>query len=250
VRAPHAATARAINRTTCSLSNIMFEYCHRRVVAVNNQIRRRCPEPHTSRQLSGRVSRMTEPDRRVRRTRRALQQALVALVADRGYDRITVQDLLDRADVGRSTFYAHFRDKDALFTSCFDDLRDGLRRELDAMEHHAAPADPTRPVGVIFEHADAHREVYKAVCLRQGGNVATRHLHDLLADLLRGHLDEVGTRLPVEIVAEYHASALLGVLVWWVRRDFPYGPAEMSRMCQELTAPGVMASFRSPAGHA
>jgi AcrR family transcriptional regulator len=186
---------------------------------------------------------MAEPDRRVRRTRRALQQALVALVADRGYDRITVQDVLDRADVGRSTFYAHFRDKDALFVSCFDDLRDGLRRELDTMEGHPLPADPTRPVGVIFEHADANREIYRAIGNRPGGNVATRHLHDVLTDLLRGHLGAVGTSLPVEVVAEYHASALLGVLVWWARQDFPYGPAEMSRMCQQLTAPSVMASL-------
>jgi AcrR family transcriptional regulator len=192
---------------------------------------------------------MTDQDRRVRRTRRALQAALVALVVDRGYERITVQDVLDRADVGRSTFYAHFRDKDALFTSCFDDLRDGLRHGLDAMDRTGPPADPTRPVGIIFEHADAHREVYRAVCgRRRGGNVAGRHLHDLIAGLLREHLGGVGTRLPVEIVAEYHASALLGVLVWWVEQDFPYGPAEMSRMCQELTAPGVMASLQT-AGH-
>jgi AcrR family transcriptional regulator len=244
--APHFATG----QTTCSLSNIMFEYRHGEARRVNNQsaaaVRYRIPAAD----LSGRWGAMTEQDRRVRRTQRALRAALVALLADRGYERITVQDVLDRADVGRSTFYAHFRDKDALFTSCFDDLRDGLRHELDAMDRAGPPADPTRPVGIIFEHADARREVYRAVCGRRAGNVATRHLHDLLAGLLREHLDAVGTRLPVEIVAEYHASALLGVLVWWVQQDFPYGPAEMSRMCQELTAPGVMASLRaSAAGH-
>jgi AcrR family transcriptional regulator len=189
---------------------------------------------------------MAELDRRVRRTRRLLQDALVALIIERGYERVTVQEVLDRADVGRSTFYAHFRDKDALFTSCFDDLRDDLQRELDAMDPDGPPG-PARPVGVIFGHADRHREVYRAVCGRPGGTVATRHLHDVIVTLLRGHLGGVGTRLPVDLVAEYHASALLGVLVWWVRQDFPYGAAEMSRMCQELTAPGVMASLSRPA---
>lgn len=186
---------------------------------------------------------MAEPDRRVRRTRRTLQESLVALVVERGYERITVQDLLDRADVGRSTFYAHFRDKDALFQSCFDDLRDDLRRELGATDPHGLPADPTRPVGVIFDHAHGHRQVYRAVCGRAGGNVITRHLHQLIFDLFRGHLGTVGTRLPVDVVAEYHAGALLAVLVWWVRNDFPYGPAEMSRMCQQLTTPGVLAGL-------
>ena len=186
---------------------------------------------------------MPEPDRRVRRTRRLLQDALVALVVDRGYERITVQDVLDRADVGRSTFYAHYRDKEALFASCFDDLRDGLQRELDAMAPGLPPSGPTRPIGVIFEHAYANRPVYRAVLGRRGDNPINRHLHRLMVDLLRGHLAAVGTRLPVELVAEYHASALLGVLVWWVRQDFRYGPAEMARMCQELTTPGVMANL-------
>src|SRR5690242_15633867 len=92
--------------------------------------------PQTSRtERIGRIGRkrgwqVVQTDRRVRRTRRALQNALVGLIAERGYPRTTVQDVLDRADVGRSTFYAHFRDKDALFASCFDDLRTDLEQAL------------------------------------------------------------------------------------------------------------------------
>ena len=192
---------------------------------------------------------MTETDRRVRRTRRTLRDAMVALVVERGYDRITVQDVLDRADVGRSTFYAHFRDKDALFLSCFDDLRDDLRHELDVLAPDAPPPEPTRPVGVLFDHAYRHQDIYRAVCGRSGGNVVTRHLQRLIADMLREHLDAVGTRIPVEIVAEYHAGALFHVLGWWVRADFPYGPREMSRMCQEMTAPGIVASLATAHEH-
>jgi AcrR family transcriptional regulator len=221
----------------------MFEYRHRAPAPVNDQSGPIVPNRTHASICPGDEVGMAEPDRRVRRTRRTLQEALVVLIIDRDYERITVQDVLDRADVGRSTFYAHFRDKDALFMSCFDDLRDDLRRELDAMDPSTPPADPTRPVGVIFEHAHRNRQVYRAVFGRQGGNIVTRHLHQLMFDLLRSHLEAAGTRLPVDIVAEYHASALLGVLVWWVRHDFPYGPAEMSRMCQELTAPGVMAGL-------
>ncbi|MBO0803611.1 MAG: TetR/AcrR family transcriptional regulator [Nocardiopsaceae bacterium] len=57
---------------------------------------------------------MPGTDRRVRRTRALLHQALIELILEKGYGRITVQDILDRADVGRSTFYSHYRDKDAL----------------------------------------------------------------------------------------------------------------------------------------
>ncbi|GIE46722.1 TetR family transcriptional regulator [Amorphoplanes nipponensis] len=186
---------------------------------------------------------MAELDRRVRRTRRLLQEALVALIEERGYERLTVQEVLDRADVGRSTFYSHFRDKDSLFMSCFDDLRDDLRSELDAItEGHAGPAG-ARPVAVIFAHADRNRPVYRAVCGRAGGTAFTHRLQRLFAGLLHEHLASAGTRLPVELVAEFHAGALLGALVWWVRQDFPYGPKEMAEMCRQLTAAGVQAGL-------
>ena len=180
-------------------------------------------------------------DRRVRRTRRSLQRALVALITERGYEKVTVQDVLDRADVGRSTFYAHYRDKDALFASCFDDLRADLERELAAMGHDA-PTDPTSPMGLLFGHAHRNQIVYRAV--------GVAHLRPLIYESLRDHLAENGVGLPVEIVAEYHASAIIGVLGWWVRAGFPHGPDEMARICRAMTEPGVMAALRfaSPGG--
>ena len=168
-------------------------------------------------------------DRRVRRTRRNLGEALIALIVERGYDRITVQDILDRADVGRSTFYAHFRDKDALLLSSFDELRDDLRRDMDALTPGELPDDPAHPVSVVFRHAYDHRPIYRALCGRQGGNVVDGHLRTmfgaLLGDHLRPHLAAAGSSLPPAIVAEFYASALIGVLTWWVNEDFPYSPA-------------------------
>ncbi|WP_412537769.1 helix-turn-helix domain-containing protein [Longispora sp. K20-0274] len=71
---------------------------------------------------------MASTDRRVRRTRLALRHALVELMVDKGYDAVTVQDIIDRADVGRSTFYAHFTDKEHLFRSGIQDLQAELRK--------------------------------------------------------------------------------------------------------------------------
>src|SRR5262245_47433680 len=127
---------------------------------------------------------MAEPDRRVRRTRRTLHEALIALILEKGYERVTVQDILDRADVGRSTFYTHFRDKEALLLTSFDGVRDELRRELDAVGPGQPMADPARPAAALFAHAHRNRRVYQALCGRQGGTVVHQHLHRLLRDLL------------------------------------------------------------------
>ncbi|MFB9237844.1 TetR/AcrR family transcriptional regulator [Plantactinospora siamensis] len=189
-------------------------------------------------------------DRRVRRTRASLAEALTELILQRGYEAITVQDLLDRADIGRSTFYAHFRDKEDLLLSCFDDLRAELRRELDELSPHGGPPDPAQPSIVVFAHAYRHRRIYRALCGRGGGTVVPRHLHALIGDALRPHLAPhlaaAGATIPVEVVAEFYASGLLGVLTWWVGAGFPHGPAELARMYGAMANPGVMAVLGHP----
>jgi AcrR family transcriptional regulator len=190
---------------------------------------------------------MAEHDRRIRRTRRTLSQALIALILEKGYDRVTVQDILDRADVGRSTFYTHFRDKEALLVANFDDLGEQLRADLDAMTPGVAPTDPTHPVGVIYRHAYERRAAFTALCGKQGGNIVYGHLHrlvgGLLRDHLRPHLTAAGSDLPVDVVAEFYTSAALGLLVWWVDQDFSHDPVTLATMYQRLAAPGILAAL-------
>lgn len=63
---------------------------------------------------------MTKTDRRVQRTRELLQKSLIDLIGERGYDAITIQDIVDRANVARTTFYVHYGSKDDLFLSCHE----------------------------------------------------------------------------------------------------------------------------------
>jgi AcrR family transcriptional regulator len=159
---------------------------------------------------------MAEHDRRVRRTRRLLIEALLALIMEKGYAKLTVQDILDRADVGRSTFYAHFRDREALLVACFDNVRDELRREIDALTPGASPPDPARPAAAIFAHAQRRRPVYRALCGRQGGT-------------------------------EFYTSATIGLLSWWVEHDFPYEPSYLTELFRRLATPGILAVVGPPA---
>jgi AcrR family transcriptional regulator len=174
-----------------------------------------------------------DQDRRVRRTRRALHEALIALVLERGYDRLTVQDVLDRADVGRSTFYAHFRDKEALLTATFDDMSAQLRREIDADVH----GDPARPAEVLFEHAHRNQRVYRALCGRRGGDAVLRHLHRTIRDLLLAAPADHPPDLAAEVAAEFHTGAALSLLVWWIDRGFPHDPQWLAAAHRALVRP-------------
>ena len=120
--------------------------------------------------------RRRKPDRRVRRTRNLLGDALMVLIQEKSFDAITVQELLDRAGVGRSTFYEYFRDKNDLFVS---DLDEFLEHMATALVGHSDAGDRVVPVRELFGHVGDSRQLYDAL-------VASGKIHDFL-DLGRAH---------------------------------------------------------------
>ncbi|MDR3661023.1 MAG: TetR/AcrR family transcriptional regulator [Mycobacterium sp.] len=179
-------------------------------------------------------------DRRVRRTRKLLHEAFLELVIDQGYEKTTIQDILDRADVGRSTFYVHFRDKEALLTASFDGMRDQLEDALAAIPPSNA-VDVTLPATLLFEHAYRNQRVYRALCGRHGGDVVQRHLRRLIGEVLRKHLRpqlaQSPTAVPAEVAAEFYTSATLGLLAWWIDHEFCHGPGWMTANYRALAVP-------------
>src|SRR5262245_3678348 len=145
----------------CLESDSMFDSWLRSGHGVNNQSRPVRPLPNAGgpgvrerRHLMG----PPPTDRRVRRTRELLRNAFVSLVHEKGYDRITVQDILDRADVGRSTFYAHFRDKEDLLRSGFEDVHAALAAEKEAAERQSGRDTPfLQPLLAVFQHVEGYR---------------------------------------------------------------------------------------------
>ncbi len=95
-------------------------------------------------------------DRRSQRTRDTLIQAMLALIETKHYDQITVQDIVDRANVGRSTFYAHFDNKDELLSSGFEQMLDKLVEHMDIGEDNRLGFDIT----MLFQHARGHYEIF------------------------------------------------------------------------------------------
>ncbi len=176
-------------------------------------------------------------DRRVRRTHQLLIDALLALIVERGYEALSVQDILDRADVGRSTFYAHFRDKDDLLHAAFGRLRSVLA--LPAVG--AAPANLATLSLSLFRHSDAHRALYQAMVGRPSGALLTRTLHTLLSEHVRAHLAQRGSDLPVpaEVAVAYYVSALIGLLTWWLDAPRGYSPEELDELFRRLVGPAL-----------
>jgi AcrR family transcriptional regulator len=185
-------------------------------------------------------------DRRVRRTRHALHEALIELVLEKGYERVTVREILDRADVVRSTFYAHYQDKDALLLSSFEEMAGQLRAAVATV----SPGDTSRPAELLYRHAFEHRRVYRVLCGRHGGSVVQRHLHRMVTEVLREHLAgplaAAGCELPADLVATHYTEVTLGLLGWWVDHDFCHDPAWLVGAWQTLALPGLRVALGMP----
>jgi AcrR family transcriptional regulator len=125
-------------------------------------------------------------DRRVRRTQKLLHRALMSLVLEKSYDSIAIQEILDRADIGRSTFYAHFKSKDELLISGTHELRDTLnsamQRERSSSKHHEFVIGFSR---AMFEHASEYREVYHALLNTQGWPLFRQRLEEMFEEMIR-----------------------------------------------------------------
>ncbi len=190
-------------------------------------------------------------DRRIQRTHKLLQDALLALILEKGYEAVTVQDVIDRANVGRSTFYAHFQDKEALFLSEFETLRTLFEHNL--LSQPATDTSPWSLSLVMFQHAQDNLQLYTALAGRQGGSLALTYLQKYLSNLLRAHLQyqfpkKENSTVPPEILAHYLVNAFMSLLTWWLDNNLPYSPDRMNEMFSQLTRPGVESVIYGKAG--
>lgn len=161
-------------------------------------------------------------DRRVERTQRALHEALIALILEKGYEAVTVGDLLLKARVGRSTFYANYANKDALLQGGIDALGRQLQ-SIQAQHGRAgeAGAIPFAFSRALFIHAQSYRAAYRAMVGKRAGAVVAdrmRHLlRKLVAHELRGAvLPRPLAGIPHDALVEFVSGAAMSVLMWWV----------------------------------
>ncbi|QIS16777.1 MULTISPECIES: TetR/AcrR family transcriptional regulator [Nocardia] len=179
-------------------------------------------------------------DRRVHRTRSVLHRALIELMLERGYDRITVRDILARADVGRSTFYAHFRDKDDLLLVSSTEY---LRAAVAAARSERASAEPLAPIATLFRLAAEHPEVYRALLGRKSSGVLLRATQRMVAEILteqltgRLGLDEAELASTITFLA-WGVVGLLGAIA---EADPPITADQAYERFVQLVGPGLIA---------
>jgi len=191
---------------------------------------------------------MTQPrqDRRSQRTQQALMDALIALLAVKRYDEISINDIIDRANVGRSTFYAHYQGKDDL-------LKSGFERVLDMLINHISFGESDQDLRLdttqLFRHAQGHYELYRTLVWGSGFDLLTKDGHAALSAKFQENFTQILSgkpepSIPLAVLSYSIAGTLLLLLKWWLDNKMPYSPVYMDEIFQQL----VMSSARKILG--
>lgn len=194
----------------------------------------------TARRVDQRKQRRN-PDKRARRTRNRLGNAFLALLHEKAIEEITVQDVLDRASVGRSTFYLHFRDKNDLLLSQLEMFLETMSTELSKRNE---ASNRVAPVEEMFAHIESAQKLWRI--LADAGR-----LNDFF-DLAQGYFARsIERRLrdsgrvrnlpPLELTARSSALAgsLLSLLRWWLERGANEPPEEMDKLFHRMVWSGL-----------
>ena len=190
-------------------------------------------------------------DRRVQRTRELLQKALIDLIGERGYDAITIQDIVDRANVGRTTFYLHYNSKDDLFMSCHEAIVSQF--QFGPLHPHPLSRDellsPEAPPGMTRAYRHLKEAWVRLYPIFQGkdGPLILRRMRDWSAQEIEANLRsafaEADSAIPLDVLANYLAGARIGLVIWWLEKRQSHTPEMIAQTFQRLQRAAIRDAF-------
>jgi len=182
---------------------------------------------------------LTRQQRKRLRTRKQLKDAAMSLLLEMGYEAMTIQHITDRADLGRGTFYLHFKDKGdvvwALIKDGIDTADRNAHQRMGIMDY-----SNSEYFGYInmFQHANQNKALYRVMLGSQGSSMLTSRVQDYMA----GELEQDMQKLPIyreykgvpdKVVAQIITGAVVRSIIWWLETPNEYSPEEMAAMLYE-----------------
>jgi AcrR family transcriptional regulator len=188
-------------------------------------------------------------DRRVQRTHKLLRESLFSLIQEKGFEKLSVQDIIDHANVGRATFYAHFDNKEDLLLSGFDALRVFLKkRQSEALSSERSVDERIFAYSHdLLSHIDEHRHLFRAMSGERSHAVVQNALHRLTIDLVRGDLKAMADQRDspgaiAEALVEFIAGGLFGLLMWWLGDTSGLSVEDLNAQFRRFAIPAARAA--------
>ncbi len=205
-------------------------------------------------------------DRRITRTRKLLRDALLALIIEKRFEAITVENITDHADLGRATFYLHYHDKTELLLETIDVIAADLIEEATKAGFipGLSPRSPepvsaqnqARAITLVFRYAARNADLWRIILRGEGMTVASLRIREIIGSVAGNYFKEYWSasthgeklNLPEGVVANYFAAALMGFMTWWLESGMQYPPEQMAEIFRKLFFNGAFRAAGLPPG--
>jgi AcrR family transcriptional regulator len=186
-------------------------------------------------------------DRRVQRSRKQLSQALLELIMEKGYDAITIQDITDRADLNRATFYLHYTSKEELLLVSLEERFDELVSQFDQLSVERPIWEEKQSILLTFRHVAENAGLYKVLLSERGMGYLIHRIVDYIAEssskLTQDSLPpNARLTIPGDLISRHVAGSLFALISWWAIHDMPYTPEYMTNVTHQLCVRGTLST--------
>jgi len=187
---------------------------------------------------------METVDRRIKRTRKLLQESLIGLILEKGYEATTIRDITERADVGYATFFRHYSDKEALLSAVLQSMKEEFQGLLVP---HSMVSNPEETGTLIFEYVYKNCELCKVLLYSTDTLTLLKPVIEIglqeTPQIFRIKKEE---SFPIEIAANHLMVSLVMLIRWWLDNDLPYTPEQMGKFAASLIIRPVIDAVKNP----
>jgi AcrR family transcriptional regulator len=186
---------------------------------------------------------MEKIDRRIKRTQKLLQQALISTTLEKGFDAVTIREITERADVGYTTFFRHYPDKEALLADVLDSMRKEFR---DLLMPHSIVTAPEKMGTLLFEYVAENVELCRVLLDSTNTMALLRPVQEMGLEETREIFDgSIEREIPMEVTADHMMTSLVMMIRWWLDRGMPYSPDKMGQFAVKLIIRPVIEALNS-----
>ena len=185
-------------------------------------------------------------DKRVQRTREALRKSLMQLIDEKGYDSVTIQDIVDRANMGRTTFYLHYESKDDLLLDHHVDFASGLTLRSLSRNELMCESPPVELI-LFLEKLAADKSIYFAITRGKDAEIIVRGIRQqmvsMLADSLESAFPETDSKFALDLLTNYIVGAQLSLIDWWLGNRNNHSAQAVAEMLHLLQRSAIHNAF-------
>ncbi|QGQ97304.1 TetR/AcrR family transcriptional regulator [Paenibacillus psychroresistens] len=178
----------------------------------------------------------TKTDRRILRTKEAINKAFLELFSEKELEQITINDISERANVNRGTIYLHYTDKYDLLNKCIDDHLSKMFISCSVIDINHEKVNLTGTLKAVFTYFEQHFLFFSSMLSNKRTSLFRERMLQFIVANKKEKIDEQGINQDIdkELIIQFMSSAFVGIVEWWILKNMPHSPQSMAEQVWRL----------------